>query len=81
MKEQWKYRLHNGGCLGFNALWYNCITKKKCPKANFVVTGGTVGCHNDNPGATSDYIIVIMTTLGFQWYYLQAVVRQSAPNH
>ena len=34
--------------------------------ANFVATGGTAGCHSDNPVPPSDDKVGIMTTLGFQ---------------
>ena len=38
--------------------------------ADFIVTGGIGGCHNDNPGATSYDKVGIMTTLGFHWLIL-----------
>ena len=33
---------------------------------NLIITGGTIGCHNDNPSAASDNRVGTMTTLSLE---------------
>ena len=47
---------------GWHAL---SLESESCHDANYVVTGGPIGCHDDI-GAPSDDTVGIMTTPGFQ---------------